>query len=162
MKEEKPEAILIPVPYEATASGEKGAIKGPKAIIDMLEQLEDYDQFIEAVTWDKVNITSIEELPVKDLAPEEMVKTVKEKIDKIKDSNKFPIVLGGEHSVTEWIVDKLKPKNVVIFDAHPDCENSNKHDGITRRLIEKGYNVYLLGVRTMSKKEKDYSWSSEP
>ncbi|MDD5417226.1 MAG: arginase family protein, partial [Candidatus Aenigmarchaeota archaeon] len=115
--------------------------KSPDMIRSIFPMMETY--------WNGVDLT---ECFIEDLG-----NLTKEELSKTEIKN-FPIILGGEHTVTEWIVDKLKPKNVVIFDAHADCEPTEKHDGITRRLAEKGYNVYLVvyGLRAISKKEQAY------
>lgn len=166
----KPEAIIIPVPYEATASGEKGTAQGPKAVIKMLtEQTEDYDRFTKDITFKKINIKPVEELKVKDLAPEEMVGAVKKEVSKI-GSDKFPIVLGGEHSVSIGAIQALKEKygdlTVLQIDAHLDLreddsdynENPSKfaHCCIMRRARELGCSTVQVGIRTMYSKEIGY------
>ncbi|MBL7100716.1 MAG: agmatinase [Nanoarchaeota archaeon] len=168
----KPEAIIIPVPYEATASGTEGTVKGPKAIIEMLtHQLEDYDRFTKEVTIEKINISPVEELQVKDLQPEEMIESVKKEVDKIKDSEKFPIILGGEHSVSIGAIKSLKEKyedlTVLQIDAHLDLrdndsdynsENPSKfaHCCVMRRVRELGCSTVHVGIRTMYSKEIEY------
>lgn len=166
----KPEAIIIPVPYEATASGEKGTANGSKATIKMLmEQTEDYDRFIKGVTFKKVNIKTVEELKVKDLAPEEMVGTVKKEVSKI-GSDKFPIVLGGEHSVSIGAIQALKEKHedltVLQIDAHldlreDDSDYNEKHSRfahccVMRRARDLGCSTVQIGIRTMYSEEIGY------
>ena len=169
---EKPEAIIIPVPYEATNSGEKGTRKGPKAVIDMLaNQIEDYDRFVKAVTYEKININPAEELKVEGLTPEEMVKTVKKEVDKIKNSDKFPVILGGEHSVSIGAIKSLKEKykdlTVLQIDAHLDLsddnldyniENPNKFANccVMRRARDIGCSTVQVGIRAVYSKEMEY------
>jgi len=170
---EKPEAIIIPVPYEATASGEKGTAQGPKATINMLmQQIEDYDLFIRKVTSKEINIVPLDELEVKDATPEQMVKTVKEEVDKVKDTNKFPIILGGEHSVSIGAIQSFKEKykdlTVVQIDAHLDLrdddsdynqENPNKyaHCCIMRRARDFGCSTVHIGIRMVYSGELEYA-----
>lgn len=171
-KTAKYEAIIIPVPYESTASGEKGTAEGPKAVIEMLTyQLEDYDRFVKAVTCEKVSIKPIEELQVKNLQPEEMVEVVKKKVDEIKNSDKFPIILGGEHSVSIGAIKSLKEKykdlTVLQIDAHLDLrdddsdyniENPSKsaHCCVMRRAIDLGCSTVQVGIRTIYSGELEY------
>lgn len=72
----------------------------------------------------------------------------------------FPIILGGEHTITSSCVENIRPQNLVVFDAHPDCEDSGGHDGFLRALIEKkimpAKNVFLFGIRTMSAEENKF------
>lgn len=169
----KHEAVIIPVPYESTASGEKGTAEGPKAVIEMLTyQIEDYDRFVKSVTSEKVIITPNEELKVEGLSPEEMVKTVKEEIDKIKNTDKFPIVLGGEHSVSIGAIKSLKEKykdlTVLQIDAHLDLrdddsdyniENPGKyaHCCVMRRARDLGCSTVQVGIRAIYSGELEYA-----
>jgi len=172
MKEEKPEAIIIPVPYEATASGEKGTAEGPKAVIHMLvDQIEDYDLITKDVPFKKIDFKPVEELPVRDSTPEEMVEAVKKEVDKIKDSDKFPIVLGGEHSVSIGAIKSLKEKyedlTVLQIDAHLDLrdddsdynlENPSKfaHSCVMRRARDFGCSTVHVGIRMAYSGEMEY------
>lgn len=132
---------MIGLPYDMTQTFRKGSSKAPDMIRGIFPKLETYINGIDLTEH------FIEDLG--NLSEEELKKT------EIKG---FPIFIGGEHTVTEWAVDKLKPKNVVVFDAHPDCEDSEGHDGVVRRLAEKGYNIYIViyGLRATSKEEKRY------
>lgn len=164
----KPEAIIIPVPYEATASGEKGTAKGPKAVTKMLmEQVEDYDRFIEDVTFEKVNIKPVEELKVKDLTPEELVEAVKKEVGA---TDKFPIILGGEHSISIGAIQTLKEKYedlaVLQIDAHLDLREDDSdynknpsrfaHCCVMRRARDLGCSTVQVGIRTMYSGEMEY------
>lgn len=168
----KPEAIIIPVPYEATASGEKGTAQGPKEVIDMLTyQIEDYDTFVKDATCKKVNITPLDPLKVDGLPPEEMVKTVKEEIDKVKNTNKFPIILGGEHSVSIGAIKSLKEKykdlTVVQIDAHLDLRDDDSdynknpskysHCCVMRRARDFGCSTVQVGIRMIYSGELEYA-----
>lgn len=169
---EKPQTTIISVPYEVTASGEKGTAKGPKAVIEMLNtQIEDYDRFVKDTTRTKVELKINEELEVQNLSPEEMVETVKKEIEKIK-SNQFPILLGGEHSVSIGAICALKEKykdlTVLQIDAHLDLrdddsdynsENPSKlaHCCVMRRARDFGCSTVQVGIRTMYSGELEYA-----
>lgn len=69
----------------------------------------------------------------------------------------FPIILGGDHSITLPVVKALKPKVFVSFDAHPDCDGSDlSPKSVTRKIFEEGFKTFLFGVRTISKKEAEF------
>jgi agmatinase len=77
-------------------------------------------------------------------------------------ANKFPIIMGGEHSLTPPAVRKFQDLGVVILDAHLDFRNEyldefNSHACATRRVSELVgmENVISIGVRSMEKKEKE-------
>ncbi len=165
----KPKIKIIPVPYEATVSGAKGTIKGPSAIIKMLqEQIEDYDKIIKKITLDYIRIEIEKELPVKTLPPEKMVKEVEQKIKQIKD---FTIILGGEHSISIGAIKAMREKyqnlTVVQIDAHLDLRDSNEdytfehpskfaHCCVMRRAREYGCKTVHIGIRTMYSGEVKY------
>lgn len=173
-KSSKYEAVIIPVPYDATASGEKGTAEGPKAVVEMLSyQIEDYDRLVKSVTCEKINISPKEELNVEGLAPEEMVEVVKKEVDKVKDSeNKFPIILGGEHSISIGAIKSLKEKykdlTVLQIDAHLDLreddsdyniENPSRfaHCCVMRRARDLGCSTVHVGIRTIYNGEMKYA-----
>jgi len=163
-------AVLIPVPYEKTVSGRKGTADAPKAIIEMLNtQIENYDRFIKENTFDKVEIIPTDELDVRELSPEEMVKSVKSKMDNVDE---FSILLGGEHSVSIGAVKSFKEKfddlAVVHIDAHLDMrdddsdynlENPSKyaHCCVMRRVREIGCSSVHVGIRSIYSKEMEYA-----
>ncbi|MFH0896859.1 MAG: arginase family protein [Candidatus Bathyarchaeota archaeon] len=73
------------------------------------------------------------------------------------DSKSFPVILGGDHSITLPAVKALKPKVFVSFDAHPDCDGSDlTPKSVTRKIFESGVKTMLYGVRTVSKEESEF------
>lgn len=73
------------------------------------------------------------------------------------DSKFFPVILGGDHSITLPAVKALKPKVFVSFDAHPDCDESEiSPKSVTRKIFESGFKTVLHGVRTASKEESEF------
>jgi len=66
----------------------------------------------------------------------------------------FPIILGGDHSITFSVVKKIKPKVFVSLDAHPDCEPLNLcYWSVTRKISELGIKSFVYGARCISKNE---------
>jgi len=83
----------------------------------------------------------------------EMGLIIKEKLNK----GNFPIIIGGDHSISYASVKVMEPKVFVSFDAHPDCENKELcYSSVTRKIIEEGYKTVLYGVRSFSRKESDF------
>jgi len=128
---------LIGIPYDKTQTFRKGAARAPDMIRGIFPKLETY-----------INGVDLTEHFIEDFGNISID-------DEIKTDN-FPIILGGDHSITVPMVKQIKPENVLILDAHPDCEESEGHDGIARQLAEAGFNVYLFGPRVISKKEEEY------
>ncbi|MEI8175679.1 MAG: agmatinase [Candidatus Omnitrophota bacterium] len=154
---------ILPVPYERTVTYKKGAAAGPRAIIDASIHLEKFDEQLNQETF-KVGIHTMPELKVRDLEPEEMIKKVRDDIQELVKSNKFPVILGGEHSVSIGAVTALKESvpdlSVLYLDAHYDLRNEFNgsrfnHACVARRLAEM-VPVVEVGVRSLSKEEKDF------
>ena len=87
-----------------------------------------------------------------------------ENINKILiDQNKFPLVLGGEHSLTPGairpFVKKFREIHLLHFDAHADLRNSyngNKfsHASAIRRCLDNpNVSVISFGIRNISSNE---------
>ena len=79
-------------------------------------------------------------------------------INHVKNNVKnFPVVLGGDHSITHPIVKAVNPKVFVTFDAHPDCENKDLNFfSVTRKIAEDGFKTFVYGARCFSKAEQEY------
>ncbi len=105
--------------------------------------------------------TFIDGLELQDYPFQDLGNIEPKSYDEIKDFIKvgegFPIILGGDHSITFSAVEAIKPKNFVSFDAHPDCEAGKlSSQSVVRKIAEKGLNVYVYGARCFSKNEMDY------
>ncbi|MFH0929121.1 MAG: arginase family protein [Candidatus Aenigmatarchaeota archaeon] len=75
----------------------------------------------------------------------------------LKLDHKFPVIIGGDHSVSYVGVKAVKPKVFVSFDAHPDCEEGELgYDTVTRKIAEEGIKTVLYGARCFSKNEWKY------
>jgi agmatinase len=151
---------ILPIPYETTTCYGRGTRSGPAAILSALPQVEEFD--IET----KVNlplgqIEILSPLPVKKskTLPADKIKTA---VRGILRQKKFPLILGGEHSVSLPVVAALREffpdLSVLYFDAHADLRNQyqgrkDSHACAARRLLEICPNVAQIGVRSMSQKE---------
>ena len=111
------------VPFDATVCYLEGCRFGPKVFREALFQNEVYD--IKTGT----NLLDIGFFDLGDLEPvrQSTLKTisrVKEQTAHILEKNKFPLMIGGEHTLTAGCVwacaEKFKDVKVVQFDAHDD------------------------------------------
>ncbi len=88
---------------------------------------------------------------------EEIVQEVKSKLQ-----DGFPIILGGDHSISFPAVKAINPKIFVTFDAHPDCENKDLcFLSVSRKIAEAGFKTYIYGARCFSKAEWEYINSND-
>ncbi|MBP6993904.1 agmatinase [Candidatus Woesebacteria bacterium] len=175
---EKSDAVIISAPYEKTASSRKGTQYGPKKIIDCLEsKLEFFQRDYLAEACAHVNISSLPELALSKASPDEALKIVRNSCAMVLDKEKFPLLLGGEHSVTLGLLQALETKydphevTILQIDAHCDLRDSDAdyssspsnlaHSCVMRRAHELGYNLVQVGIRTYSAAEYEY-FSTHP
>ena len=156
-KEEK--VVVVPFGLEKTVSYGGGTSKGPAEIIKASHQVELYDENLNKEPYKKIGIKTIKPFPIK----KNMLTALKqiESINKILlKKGKFPLVLGGEHSLTPGsirpFVEKFKKICLLHFDAHADLRNSyngNKYShasAIRRCLDNKNVSVVSFGIRNIS------------
>ncbi len=147
--------IVVPVPYEKTTSYGKGTKNGPSAIIEASYQTELYDEELKSEPY-KIGICNIE--PVNSLA------ALEDKTGKILKDKKFPLLLGGEHTISIApikAVRKFYPDlSVVQVDAHADLRDEyegtkDSHACVMRRVFEAGVPFIQVGIRNHSVEEAD-------
>jgi len=161
----KEKAIVVPFGLEKTVSYGGGTKNGPKEIIKASHQVELYDEELKCEPYKKIGI--------KTLKPFKIDKNIKKALDKISSVNKeiltekkFPLTLGGEHSITPGciypFVKKYKNLCLLHFDAHADLRESYNgekfsHASAIRRCLDhKNVSVISFGIRNISQTEIPY------
>ena len=154
------EFIIFGVPYDKTSSFRKGASKAPKEIRQSSWNFETYNLKTGKDLRD-IKFHDFGDLDVKNDSPQDMIKKVRDFTSKILEKNKFPIALGGEHSITPGII-QAYPKDTAVLslDAHIDFrqEYENEpynHACIIRRIANHIdiKNIAVLGIRSADKEE---------
>jgi len=149
-------------PFDGTACFRKGSSEAPDAIRKNSYNFETYLlelgidlSDILANDWGNLEITDNQD---------KNEKLLEDLVSKIVNEGKFPIGLGGEHSLTPAAVKAAHSKYpnlaVVILDAHLDFRNEyegnpKSHATVTRRVSEiVGVdNVRSIGIRSVSQSE---------
>lgn len=156
--------IFLPISYEGTVTGNSGTKLAPLSIIYSSRNLELYDEEIEFEPYN-IGIRTEEEIEADFFSPEKMVKKIERITNYYLKNKKFVIGIGGEHTVTIGLFRGHKKYfndlNYICFDAHSDLReeyNGTKysHACVNRRIFEEGCNLYILGVRSISKEEFDF------
>jgi len=158
----KENVVVVPFGLEKTVSYGGGTNKGPKEIIKASHQVELFDEELNKETYRNIGIKTLEPFPIKKNIVEALEQI--EKINKILlDKKKFPLVLGGEHSLTPGsirpFVKKFGKLFLLHFDAHADLRNSyngNKfsHASAIRRCLDNpNVTVISFGIRNISLNE---------
>ena len=158
----KEKVVVIPFGLEKTVSYGGGTNKGPKAILKASHQVELFDEDLNKEPHKNIGIKTLRSFPIK----KNIIDALKqiENINKLLlDNNKFPLVLGGEHSLTPGairpFVKKYKKIYLLHFDAHADLRNSyngNKfsHASAIRRCLDNpNVSVVSFGIRNISLSE---------
>lgn len=152
----KAKYVLIPVPMDITTTYLKGTKFGPRSIIEASRSLENYDSEVGSEVKNLIFTTGELEIPPD---AEKAVDIIKKSVSDVILENKFPILLGGEHTLT-YGASLAFDKDVVfvIFDAHADYKKdvlgSPVNHASDSRLVNKKNAVILLGVRSLSTEDK--------
>jgi|TARA_B110000263_G_scaffold200036_1_gene179230 agmatinase len=149
-------------PFDGTACFRKGTSEAPDAIRKNSYNFETYLlelgidlSDVSANDWGNLEVTDNQD---------KNEKLLEDLVLKIVNEGKFPIGLGGEHSLTPAAVKAVHTKYpnlaVVILDAHLDFRdqyegNSKSHATVTKRVSEiVGVdNVRSIGIRSVSQSE---------
>ena len=156
----KAKVAIIPVPYDKTSTWGKGADKGPAAIIKASETVENYD--IESDT-EPYKVGIFTDKPVEENGtPEKMVKAVEKRVGGHLAKGRFPIVIGGEHSVSIGVIKAQAKKHrkltILQLDAHGDLRDEYhgskcNHACVMARAKEL-CPIVQVGIRSMDISEK--------
>ena len=151
---------ILPVPYDECSTWVKGADKGPQAILDASYNLEFYDIETDSEAFRK----GIFAQPVVEGfdKPEQLAKAICQRTTAMLDKDKFPVILGGEHSVSigafEAMASRHSNLTVLQLDAHADLKDSyesstHSHACVMARAKEYAP-VVQVGIRSMDISEK--------
>jgi agmatinase len=151
--------IILPVPYDGTSTWIKGADRGPEAIMEASVNLEFYD----LETDSEVHLNGIHTLdPLSGAAtPEELVDSVRSAILRLLDDKKFPVVIGGNHTVSigsiRAFAESFDKLSVLQLDAHADLRNeyngSVLNHACTIARAKELVPVVQVGIRSISAEE---------
>lgn len=161
-KFENSKVVIIPVPYDGTSTWIKGADKGPEALIEASCNMEVYDIGADNEVY-KIGIHTAE--PIRERrSPERVAKEVEAKVTQTLKKKKFPVVLGGEHSVSigafKAFADFYKDSDFTIlqFDAHADMrqeyEGSKYNHACVMARASEWAPILQVGIRSMSYEER--------
>ena len=149
---------IIKIPSELGGMNKsKGTSKAPDEIIKA-----SYDFYLSEDG--KHSDYDIEEIEVN---PSNLEETNENIYSKIKQLNQHAILLGGDHSITypafRAFISNNPDTGLIIFDAHPDCENNfhpPTHEDFVKTLVEDGIlnpkNIILVGIRNWHIKEYEF------
>lgn len=159
---DKPRAVIIPFGLEATVSYGGGTAAGPSAMINASHQVELFDEehWREPIDSFRVETWSETSIPAK---TEDALDLLASLTSKALDDGAFPLVFGGEHSITPGALRPFLARHpdlaLLHFDAHADLRDGYEgeyfsHAAAIRRCLDApNLSVVSIGIRNISKTE---------
>jgi agmatinase len=147
--------VILPLPYDVTASYIKGTARGPKAIIDASTQLEFFDEELMKETCLNNPVYTLPVPPLDFQAQADKLipalgNYMKTLIRKLSPKQTL-ISLGGEHSLSYPIVSAYqsiyKDLSVLHLDAHSDLRDSYSNTKYSHACVMK--RIYDANVRSI-------------
>jgi agmatinase len=155
---------VVPVPYDGTSTWGKGADRGPAAIIDASAHMELYDieGDLEIYTLGICTDPPVTVGGWRGAAPQAVVEAVQRRVGQHLQAGRFPVVLGGEHSVAigaaAAAAGRYPDLSVLQLDAHSDLRTeylgSRYNHACVMARISELCPVVQVGIRSMDVSEK--------
>ncbi len=157
------QVIILPVPYDETSTWIKGSDKGPEAILEASVNLEFYD--VETGTEAHLKGIHTVDPVIEKESPEKLVEAVYERIRLLLDDGKFPVTIGGNHTVPIGVIkafsEKYNDLTILQLDAHSDLrqeyEGSRYNHACAMARAREYAQIVQVGIRSMSKEELSYA-----
>ncbi|MDC3233395.1 agmatinase [Pelagibacteraceae bacterium] len=157
--------VVVPFGLERTVSYGSGTKNGPEEIIKASHQVELFDEELNKEPYKEIGIKTLKPFAIKN-----KIKSALDQLSKINKEimteNKFPMVFGGEHSITPGSIRPfVKKYNEVLllhFDAHADLRESYhgekfSHASAIKRCLDfKNVKVISFGIRNISQAEMNF------
>lgn len=155
---EESEFVIVGVPFDRTTTYRSGTRFAPTSIREVTHTFEK-ENFEHGTTFEDMAVHDAGDLYEEGTA-DEMVAAIEEEANRIVSAKKFPLFMGGEHSISPPIVKAFGDISVITIDAHLDFRDEyqglrNSHACAHRRIVDhvgKG-NAFAFGVRSISSDE---------
>lgn len=164
-KAEDAKVIVVPFGLEKSVSYGGGTKNGPKAIINASHQAELFDEEFWCEPFRQYGVATLKEIPIRTNVSKALDQ-LEAITQKILDADKFPLILGGEHSITAGsirpFVKKYPDLAILHFDAHADLRDGYdgehfSHAAALRRVMDNPISTLIsCGIRNISAGEIPY------
>src|SRR5512132_3837974 len=91
--------VILPIPLDRTTSYMPGTRTGPHEILVASSHMELWDEETETDVH-KIGIFTMPELELPFGTMDDVVREIRRVVSEIVKRDKFPVILGGEHSIT--------------------------------------------------------------
>jgi agmatinase len=157
---ENARVVILPIPLDRTTSYMPGTRNGPHEILVASAHMELWDEETNTDVH-RIGIFTLPEMEFPFASMDEVVTEIRRVATELVDRGKFPVVLGGEHSITAAVVAAVAAKHprlsVLQIDAHADLRDSfmgtrYNHACAMRRVLEHA-RCTQVGIRSLSPDE---------
>lgn len=158
--------IVVPFGLEESVSYGGGTKDGPAAIIKASQQVELFDEEFWLEPFRKYGVRTLEEFEIDKSSVAAGLNQLEKITSDILEANKFPLILGGEHSITAGsirpFVKKYPDLAILHFDAHADLRDGYdgehySHAAALRRVMDNPISTLIsCGIRNISASEIPY------
>ena len=155
-------AVVIPFGLEASVSYGGGTADGPEALIKASHQVELFDEELWCEAFADYGVATLRE-PAIAQNMSAALEQLELLVTNVLNSQRFPLVLGGEHSITSAAIRPFarRYEDLVIlhFDAHADLRDGYdgehySHAAALRRCLDFAHvELVSLGIRNISAEE---------
>ena len=149
---------IILAPYEKSVSYGTGTDSAPSCVLNASQQLE---------LFDGISIPArngIYTHPPIDCSGkhDEALARIANTVSTVMEMGKIPIMIGGEHTVTNGAMQSLmdfgEHAGIIQFDAHADLRDTYQgtpysHACVMRRALDAGFHILQIGVRSLTEEE---------
>ena len=161
----KPGVTVVPFGLEASVSYGGGTARGPQAIIDASHQVELFDAELWREPFRDFELATLAPFPLDD-GVQSALEQIEAIVEEILDDRRFPLILGGEHSLTAGAIrpflERYDDLVILQFDAHADLRDGYdgehySHAAAMRRCLDApGVRLVSVGVRNISALEVSF------
>lgn len=159
---ESARAVVIPFGLEASVSYGGGTSAGPEAMLAASHQVELFDDELWAEACLEYGVATLREPAIAAGIPHAL-EQLEALVENVLESGRFPLVFGGEHSITAGAIRPFARRydDLVIlhFDAHADLRDGYEgehysHAAALRRCLDfEHIELVSLGIRNISAEE---------
>jgi agmatinase len=154
--------VVVGVPFDHTSTYRAGSRFAPRAIREASFNIETFS-LRAGVDIERVPIHDSGDLHIVDDVSETLRRLNQVSLD-IVSSQKMPVIIGGEHTISQGIVRSLpKSVGVVSLDAHGDLRDEYgggklSHATVLRRITEVvgTDGILVCGVRALCREEMEF------
>src|SRR5689334_19126790 len=149
--------VILPVPLDRTTSYVAGTRNGPHEILIASAHMELWDEETQTDIH-SVGIFTLPEMEFPFASMDEVMNEIRRVASELLARDKFPMILGGEHSITgpapAAVAAKYPGVSVLQIDAHGDLRDSymgtpHNHACVMRRVLECA-RATQVGIRSLS------------